>query len=896
MSVSDPLHALAAGVRVVTPNNRLARALSARHDAAMARSGKRGWAAARVLPWDAWLGELWQEVADVGGADTRLVAPIESRYLWRRIVTDDPALPGAITDSRGLTDLAAEAWALVHAWGTGGPSWRAWRGTWHAPAGSDADAFIGWAERYQRELEARGASDGATVADALVGRAGRLRAWGDERIVLAGFLEFTPQQERLCAALRAAGVEVTQAAEHDGDVRAERVVAATARDEIVLALHWARAHALRTPEATIGIAINGLAARRDEVRALAEDVLCPALQLPGHAETARPYDLSLGAPLGEAPIVAAALGWLGLAHGRLDRATAALLFRSPYGPGDWVTRAGLERGWLEGGRVEISRDEAVRALARVDATAATKLEGALATIDLARPLAARDWVARWRSFLARCGWPGELPLAGAAYEAREALGRLLDDLSRLDALGIRLAPGEALALLRDLAATRVFQPQGGGGPVLLLGLLEAASLRFDALWVAGLSGQDWPPAPRPNPLLPLGWQRDRGVPRSSAAREFTFATRVTERLRTCAPEVVLSAPAVLADAAVRPTALVAGDWPATTPRVADDTAHRLAAAQVPESVADERAPALAPGPVRGGSGVIEAQADCPFMATARHRLRADPWPSPVAGLSRQERGQLVHALMAAFWRAVGSHEALLALAAPALRDHLDAATTAALRAVAAPRWATLPPVLVAAERERLPRLVAEWIEAIERPRPGFVVERIETRSHVELAGLVFDVALDRVDALADGAMAIVDYKTGAVDSAKSWFAARPRSPQLGLYLLALRGELPPAPVRAVAYGCLRVGAIGVVGYAADRAQWPALTDAARSEDPAGWAGIEAYFATRLPVIAAEIRDGVATVTPRPPPNEPCAQCGRQALCRITAARGRDWLAGEASDE
>ena len=109
MSASDPLHALADGTRVVTPNNRLARALSARHDAAMVRSGKTGWTAGRVLPWDTWLGQLWQEAIDGGVATRRRLAPIEASYLWRRIIDDDPAMPDAIIDSGGLADLARRA-------------------------------------------------------------------------------------------------------------------------------------------------------------------------------------------------------------------------------------------------------------------------------------------------------------------------------------------------------------------------------------------------------------------------------------------------------------------------------------------------------------------------------------------------------------------------------------------------------------------------------------------------------------------------------------------------------------------------------------------------------------------------------------------------------------------
>ena len=47
-------------------------------------------------------------------------------------------------------------------------------------------------------------------------------------------------------------------------------------------------------------------------------------------------------------------------------------------------------------------------------------------------------------------------------------------------------------------------------------------------------------APRPNPLLPLPWQRERNVPRSTAARELAYATALTAQFARAAPEVVFS--------------------------------------------------------------------------------------------------------------------------------------------------------------------------------------------------------------------------------------------------------------------------------------------------------------------------------------------------------------------
>ncbi len=128
-----------------------------------------------------------------------------------------------------------------------------------------------------------------------------------------------------------------------------RFSAPTSHDELRAALVWARALAQASPAHAIGIAVEDLAQRREEVRALAEDVLCPALQLPGNAAAPRPYSISLGTPLADAPLVATALSLLALAHGPIPRTDAAALLRSPYLPGAWGRARGMRAGMARRG-------------------------------------------------------------------------------------------------------------------------------------------------------------------------------------------------------------------------------------------------------------------------------------------------------------------------------------------------------------------------------------------------------------------------------------------------------------------------------------------------------------------------------------------------------------------
>ena len=885
MIAFDLAAARAEGATLVTPNNRLARTLVARHDAAMVRAGHRTWTPARALPWSPWLATLWSEAGAAGaiGAPLRLLAPVEASFLWHRIVAADASARSPLFDRDGAASLAADAWALVHAWGTGGESWRGWRGSADAPVDSDPAMFAGWAEEYRRELDRLSAVDLSVVPDVLAKAASGVPEWRGREAVLAGFVELSPQQQRLCDALTLAGMSIRSVATVTGAASAVQFSAATTRDELRAALVWARRQVEARPACSVGIAIEDLAQRRDEVRALAEDVLCPALQLAGNAGAPRPYNLSLGTPLADTPIVASALAVMTLAHGPLARAAAARLLRSPYLPGPWQARAQCERDWLDEGRVRVHWDDVLAGLGRFDVALATRWRTAREGLRRPAPQSPRHWSSHWRGLLERCGWPGSESLSSIEFAARNAWEKLLEEFARIGALDTRMTSATALSTLGELARRDIFQPKTPPAAISIMGILEATGLPFDALWVAGLSAQRWPPAPQPNPFLPIGWQRDRNVPRSSAARELAYARALTASLTQAAPSVVLSYAETSDGEPCAPSALI----DATVPTLDEDldglpSADVIAAARQCEAIADERAPALPSGKVRGGARLIAAQSDCPFRATACFRLRVEPWPEAAEGLNAKERGQLIHEAMAAFWRDVGTHAALATCDDAQVGRRVEASVAHAVTTLTPARWRLLPPALAAAESARIAGIAAHWIEKYERPRPGFAVTNVEWSLPLDIAGLALTLRLDRVDTLDDGGHAIIDYKSGLVDAPSTWFAQRPRAPQLGLYALALKALHPDIALKAVAYAKLKAGEIRPIGLVAEKEAWPELTAVAKLAEPNTWAGVEHRWRAQLTNIATEFRDGVATVTPRDN-GAPCRTCGLQPLCRIGAA-------------
>ena len=258
-----------------------------------------------------------------------------------------------------------------------------------------------------------------------------------------------------------------------------------------------------------------------------------------------------------------------------------------------------------------------------------------------------------------------------------------------------------------------------------------------------------------------------------------------------------------------------------------------------ESRPDAVAPALAEGSaVRGGVDIVESQSTCAFQSFGRHRLHARTSAAPVAGLGPDERGILLHRALKAFWDDVRDHATLVALTDDALVARIEAAVGAARAALDARRWRALPPPVAAAESARLAATLHGWLTTIERERPRFAVAATEAEAHLALGGLVLSFRIDRVDALADGGVAIIDYKSGRVPAPSKWFAARPSGTQVGLYALARKDAVPDAPLRAAAYAQLKAGDVTVAGLAADAEAWPALRTPAdargvQSRDVAG---------------------------------------------------------------
>ncbi|HEX6633580.1 MAG TPA: PD-(D/E)XK nuclease family protein, partial [Usitatibacter sp.] len=658
----------------------------------------------------------------------------------------------------------------------------------------------------------------------------------------------------------------------------------------------ARLEAAGGAPASIGVVVPELAQRRAEVARIFGRVLGDG-RASGEGDS-NLFNMSLGVALASYPMVDAALDLLDLAAAPLAYERVSRLLRSPFLAGaqaELGSRARLDAALrtIAPATLSLHRLRALvpEAAARRGAPACPLLVALLDRLSVAcaqeRRAPAHEWARRFTACLDAAGFPGERALDSPEYQA---LAKWRETLSGYAALG-GVAPAwsahEARARLRRLCTRTTFQPASGSAPVQVLGILESAGLAFDHLWVTGLTEEAWPLATRPHPLIAPALQRRAGIPGASVERSLEIDAALTRAWCTAAPEVILSSARAEDDRELLPSPLIAQVEEALPGELAihDFPTRRralFAAGREPGAMTsrpDTVAPVLNASAAAGGTAVLADQAACPFRAFARFRLQARALETPEPGLGAAERGQLLHALMAHLWSALGDQATLKATSEERLAALVDEAAVHAVAKVRSDRPGQLEGRWADLERSRLARIAREWLE-IERERAPFEVRMREERMTLSAGNLQLAGRVDRVDRLLGegGGLVVIDYKSGPV-SVSSWLGPRPDDGQLPLYALAAGDE----EIRAVAFARLKVGQLGFAGLARDEGLLPGVGTVdghrAAKRHAASWSELLAKWREELDALGENYASGDARIDPKKS-LATCERCDLQTLCRV----------------
>jgi ATP-dependent helicase/nuclease subunit B len=872
---------------LLTPTSRLARNLSRRLAADETAAGRTAWLPPRVLSFSAWLGELRDDYLLIA-ADSRV--PIDNQQallLWQSLVDRD-----VFIGEPRVAELALRAWRLIHEHDIDSPD------RWPALLLSeDSRRFQAWAERYRACCRERGlVDDWAFAADVP-----RLLEHGaiaaPDALDLVGFdLPTTPLQNKILGALECAGTRITRRQPVAGTpVTPEMLSFAEPDDEIFAAAHWARARLEADPRQSVAVVVPDLSGRLARVESVFRQVFDPAASMlaEGGPEA---WHVSLGRSLAQWPLVADALAILQLDDRRLTQPQARQLLRSPFLPGWAGERDARDRtvGRLaRNAPYDLTTNELHWALQQAGASVLAERWQAWrsARRDATGPAWPSQWAARFQQELTSLGFAGGRALDSREYQVLQRWHDLLEAFSALDVVAdTPLQRARALDLLVERAGSTIFREQNPGVPVEVLGVEEALGSQFDALWITTLDSDTWPGPVRRDPLIPAPLQAR--VPRATSAGCLEQARRELSALSACAPAVCGSFARGTDAEEIQVTALLAG-W--TVRRV--EAAAAPAAAPLAEFIDDAQAPPLAERQVKGGTGVLRNQSDCPFRAFAERRLGARDLTPPRPGLDAAQRGTVIHQALEQFWLGLGGRAALAALSVDDLRARVTAAVGAALDHFTSRYHLILTTAGRQLEHKRIERVLERWA-AVELQREDFTVLGHERSITLQIAGLALTGKIDRVDSLPDGGTLLIDYKTGR--NGKGDWAPGPdlADPQLPAYALAMDPQpvgiafarLRPDDLRFDGLAAADVGVPGVAGVAEAKGKfqsvdsWPELLDA---------------WQARLETLARDFVAGHAAVAPRKP--AVCNYCHLHALCRIqerapyAALEGADDDAAEAGN-
>ncbi|MFN4018975.1 MAG: double-strand break repair protein AddB [Erythrobacter sp.] len=398
----------------------------------------------------------------------------------------------------------------------------------------------------------------------------------------------------------------------------------------------------------------------------------------------------------------------------------------------------------------------------------------------ARQAKVEPWWDEAEALVAPLGeWPAVIPLAealdrltqaGEAFarsalwerEDGRALGTMIEELrAEAEPLGTLIETAELGGILRDCMDAVAVRPGYGGHPrVAIYGLLEARMARADLVICGGLNEGSWPQPPGADALLAPAILRALGVP----GAEFRIGLAAHD-LAGCmgAPEVVLSrslrdagGPTLPSRFLLRVEALLGAD-------LADDHREKRIPVLLPHL---DRQRSAAPEYPRPAPDPAPDRRDVPIKVTALDRLLGDPYQfyaQAILDLRRLDplsadpfsdpalRGTLVHDILDK-WHKARRTDRRLAIG-PFAEQHFAAERVHPLfRALWQPR------LIAALER------FAGWVEEAEAS--GRLVLASEISGEMQVDGVKVQGRADRIDRLADGSLAIVDYKTGAPPAKK----------------------------------------------------------------------------------------------------------------------------------
>lgn len=860
---------------ILTPNRRLSATLHKLFHEFQITQHKTCWQTPDILPLSSWILRLWDNyVSKSFAANPVLLNTTQEQFLWEKILVNAQESSGLLQVSE-TAEMIKSAWSLL----------KQWQVDISHPAFKAADgyhALCKWITDFQKNCQKNNWIDHASLPDLIIKKMSTAEIDTSQQIMLVGFNELSPQVTQLLKPFN-----IKPILEHSKQAITKRITLPDAEQEILTIARWAKSIWVNNPETKIACVIPSLDKIRDRVLQVFSEVFAEENTYSIDIQNC-PFNISAGKPLTHYPIINTALQLLSLHKTNVSVDTINYILSSPF-----LGDAEYER---------IKRANFDAALRRENVTTIDLKEAVISdhkytSLKLACPLLSKriqafithcesnndkhsyaEWAGIFNQLLSILGWPGERSLISDEYQIVDSWLKLLTEFMTLDQVAAPTNFYSALQTLQKLAVKTAFQPKTPDAPIQVLGLLEAAGIPFDNVWIAGMDDLSWPPQPKPNPFIPKSLQRELHMPHATAERELLYCKQLIEQFTKNTDQIIFSYAEKNEALELHASPLIR-DF--SNMHIEDlklnaysSPSERIYQSKLIEKFVDENAPPLGDTEqIRGGVNVIKQQALCPFKAFAEWRLHAHALESPLPGLRAKDRGTIIHKVLEIIWNKLQNQETLIKLNETEIHDIINRSVEEAL--ILTPNSRSNNTQYIALEKQRLHKLLREWLD-IEKKREPFKVMNNEKATQITLNHLKLSIRIDRIDELSNGKKLIIDYKTGKNNTITDWFSDRPEEPQLPLYLLLDKNNTIGITFAQIHPGenCFK----GVSQYAIEM-DGIKLIPEIKKTTALSWEQQIAQWNTVLCKLSDDFYYGVAKVDPKNVPDT-CTWCALKPFCRI----------------